>query len=151
MTGLSQLSLHDRSKRYADTGRFHSGDISSICELLIPRWILPKLKRFSITGPPQMSCIYLALMVGSRWRPAAGDLVCIGSVEVNYSEPCAHAKSSITHIPAHIESRESGRALALLRQYRSEGLWVVGSPVDEGECIECIKMLGYNAFGPDED
>ncbi|KZP08078.1 hypothetical protein FIBSPDRAFT_939154 [Athelia psychrophila] len=150
MPGLSQLSLQDRNKRYTDTGTFHSGDISSICELLIP--ILPKLERFSITGPPQMSCVYLVIMVGSRWRHMVGSgPVRIQSVEVNYSEPCAHAKSSMTHIPAHIESRESGRALALLRQYRSEGLRVVGSPVDEDECIECIKELGYDAFGPYED
>ncbi|KZP25668.1 hypothetical protein FIBSPDRAFT_379343 [Athelia psychrophila] len=92
MPCLSQLSLHDLSNRYTDTGPFHSGDISSICELLRPRSILPKLKRFSITGPPQMSCIYLALMVGSRWRHAAGGLMRIQSVEINYSRPCAHAK-----------------------------------------------------------
>ncbi|KZP04841.1 hypothetical protein FIBSPDRAFT_381402 [Athelia psychrophila] len=102
MPCLSQLSLHDLSKRYTDTGPFHSGDISSICELLEPRPILPKLKRFSITGPPQMSCVYLALMVKARWRHAAGGLVRIESVEINYSramrtceiihdsDPCSH-------------------------------------------------------------
>ncbi|KZP25645.1 hypothetical protein FIBSPDRAFT_950063 [Athelia psychrophila] len=151
MPCLSQLSLHDLSKRYTDTGPFHSGDISSICERLEPRPILPKLKRFSITGPPQMSCVYLALMVKSRWRRAAGGLVWIESVEINHSRPCAHAKSSMTQIPAHIESRESGRALALLRLYRSEGLRVVGSLVDEDECIECIDEQGYGAFDPDEN
>ncbi|KZP25650.1 hypothetical protein FIBSPDRAFT_855591 [Athelia psychrophila] len=52
----------------------------------------------------------------------------------------------MTQIPAHIESRESGRALALLRLYRSEGLRVVGSPVDDDECIECIEEQGYVAF-----
>ncbi|KZP08086.1 hypothetical protein FIBSPDRAFT_874830 [Athelia psychrophila] len=49
----------------------------------------------------------------------------------------------MAHIPAHIESRESGQALALLRLYRSEGLRVVGSLVDEDECIECIEEQGF--------
>ncbi|KZP02291.1 hypothetical protein FIBSPDRAFT_970186 [Athelia psychrophila] len=50
----------------------------------------------------------------------------------------------MTQIPARTESRESGWALALLRHYRSEGLRVVGPPVDEDECIECIEDHLYS-------
>ncbi|KZP25662.1 hypothetical protein FIBSPDRAFT_1007850 [Athelia psychrophila] len=114
--------------------------------LILGDSMLPKLKQLSIKGPSGMSYVHLALLVGSRWRHPLGDFVRIESVEVNYSGPCTHAKSSMTQIPAHTESRESGWALALLRQYRSEGLRVVGPPVDEDECIECIEEHGHHTF-----
>lgn len=142
MPNLTQLSLHDQQEdRYTDNGYFHAGNITSICTSLKTSSVLPKLKRFAITGPLRMSCVLLADMVMGRWRDdgVANDCARLESVEVNYPGPCAHAKSSLVRIPSYSRSTACARALAILRQYRNDGLRVVGPPVDEFECIECIE------------
>ncbi|KZP17514.1 hypothetical protein FIBSPDRAFT_864959 [Athelia psychrophila] len=154
MPNLSQLSLHDQNKhRYTDKGPFHAGNISSICERLTQRPVVPKLKRFAITGPPRMSCVMLAGMVRRRWRDdvMVNGVVRLESVEVNYTGGCTHAKSSLGRIPAHSRSMTCARALALLRQYRNEGLRVVGQPVDEVECMKCLEEITRFGFRYDAD
>ncbi|KZP13208.1 hypothetical protein FIBSPDRAFT_1049558 [Athelia psychrophila] len=142
MPNLTQLSLHDQQEdRYTDNGHFHAGNITSICASLKTSSVLPKLKRFAITGPPRMSCVLVADMVMGRWRDDGVAKGCarLESVEVNYPGPCTHAKSSLGRTPSYSRSTACARALAILSRYRNDGLRVVGPPVDEYECIECIE------------
>lgn len=176
---ISQLSLCDLSRgRYVDRGTvFSETTIASACHGFCWRSLnevnedqeqaypfgdmLPKLKRFSITGPHTMSCIWVAEMVMTRWRDVdkgaspgrrnpAGRPARLESVEVNYKEACGHAKSSLS--PARNHTPAGERALARLRLYRSEGLRVVGNIVDEVECIECVdEEIALYGLQPDFD
>lgn len=89
-----------------------------------------------------MSCILVTQMVMWRWRDvdeAAGAFVRLESIEFNYLGPCTHAKSCMIQIPSPVQSSACTRAMLLLRQYRSEGLRVMGPPIDDEACIECIE------------
>ncbi|KZP17516.1 hypothetical protein FIBSPDRAFT_28008 [Athelia psychrophila] len=75
-----------------------------------------------------MSCVMLAKMVRRRWRnftyPRGGD---IGPVRLESVESVYCVRAS-TGAPS---------------QYQTEGLRVVGLPIDEVECIECIEKWRF--------
>ncbi|KAF7980854.1 hypothetical protein HWV62_36509 [Athelia sp. TMB] len=113
---------------------------------------LPKLRNLALTGPPKIRYDVVADMVRSRWRGverANGMLERLESIEVNYKEPCAHAKSSM--VCARARSNAEELALGCLRLYRSEGLQVLAQ-IDGVDCVECFEeRVVRNRLGPHPD